>query len=81
MKDVAEPAATSSTKGRGMVDTVFVRVENDDYRAEVLATVGKYVVRWNDLVANEWNETFETLGAALLGLSVVVQAIAEGGTC
>lgn len=61
-----------------MVDTVFARVENDDYRAEVVATGGKYVVQWNDFVTNEWNETFETLSAALLGLGVVVQAIAEG---
>lgn len=76
--DAVKPPATSNTKGRAMAETVSVRVANDDYEAEVVATGGKYVVRWNDLVANEWSETFDTLSAALLGFGVVVQAIDEG---
>jgi hypothetical protein len=58
-------------------ESISVRVANDDFEAEVVANDGKYVLRWNDFVANEWSETFDTLTAALTGFSVLVQAIDE----
>jgi hypothetical protein len=47
-------------------------------RAYVFEGEGNFVLTWTDFVANEWSETFRTLGLAMARLSVLHNAVAMG---
>ena len=47
-------------------------------RAYVLESEGKFVLTWTDFVANEWSETFGSLGLAMARLSVLHNAVGRG---
>lgn len=58
---------------------VYTSLTRAEYEARIVSdsSLGRheFVLQWHDYVANEWSETFETLGAALIALGILDEAI------
>lgn len=61
-----------------MSETMTLKIEREDFEAEVVSRDGAYTLRWSDYVTNEWSQPFDTLVSAVFGLGALVQAVEDG---